>query len=54
MRVRAQAGSGVTSLKPIERVWVYMPYMHSETLEDQQARQHADASHSLLACHPPT
>lgn len=30
------AGSGVTSLKPIERVWVFMPYMHSETLEDQQ------------------
>jgi hypothetical protein len=31
-----QAEGAHATLKPIERVWVYMPFMHSEVLEDQQ------------------
>ena len=36
MRLRAQASGRDRQLKPIERVWVYMPFMHSEAVADQE------------------
>ena len=30
------AGTDHAALKPIQRVWIYMPFMHSEELEDQK------------------
>jgi hypothetical protein len=57
----AQASGAYSELKPVERIWVFMPYMHSEDLGDQQARlpQHnAKAAHHMacpneLVCMPP-
>lgn len=31
-----QASSADRQLKPIQRVWIYMPFMHSEQLADQE------------------
>ena len=33
---RPQASGTANELKPIERVWAFMPFMHSEELADQQ------------------